>query len=372
MTDPTNTGSDTADADKVGGVTGRRRKGRPRGIGTARCDRCERGAGRLRTRWPEGGICGTCFHEAVRTFGRCAQCDRDGMLPGRDGSRLLCRGCAGITTDLDCRRCGAEAEHYRRGICARCALREDLIAVLTPTTPAPRGAEQLLEALCSADRPESILTWKRHPQVASLLRSIGTRTVVISHEAFDDLGDGRVTEHLRELLVHHGALPHRDRDLARFQRWLDDRLDTTEPPWARRALEQYATWHHLREMNSRLDRGQALHSRVHYAKQEITEVGRSMASLHEHNLTLSTGTQQHLDRWLAEGPQHARASARSCVGRAATGSHPTSKSHAGLRSLSPHSPRSPGSISSPVAFATNPTHSPTASPQCCCCSTPSP
>ncbi|MCE0765944.1 hypothetical protein LWC35_23990 [Pseudonocardia kujensis] len=224
------------------------------------------------------------------------------MLPGRDDSQLLCRSCAGITTDLDCHRCGAEAEHYRRRICARCALREDLTTVLVPTTPALPAAEQLLHALCAAQRPESILTWKRRPQVAALLAAIGAGTVAVSHDALDALASGPVVEHLRDLLVHHGALPHRDRDLARFRRWLDDRLAAAEPSWAARAIEQYATWHHLRAMNTQLRRGEPLRGKVHYAKQEITEIGRFMTWLQQQDLTLNTCTQQHLDRWLADGP----------------------------------------------------------------------
>lgn len=222
------------------------------------------------------------------------------MLPGRDDTRALCRRCAGITTDLDCHRCGAEAEHYRDKACARCALRDDLTAVLTPTSPP--AAAQLLHALCEADRAESILTWKRHPKVATLLTSIGAGTLAVSHEALDELTGGPVVEHLRDLLVHHDVLPHRDRDLARFQNWLRVRLEDTDPAWARRALEQYATWHHLREMNAQLQRGHPLHGRVHHAKQEITEAGKFLAALHRHDLTLATCTQQRLDLWLAEGP----------------------------------------------------------------------
>lgn len=224
------------------------------------------------------------------------------MLPGRGNARTLCRHCAGITTDLDCHRCGAEAEHYRDLDCARCALRDDLTTVLTPTSSPPPAATQLLHALCAADRPESILTWKRHPQVTTLLTSIGAGTVAVSHEALDGLAASPVVEHLRDLLVHHDLLPHRDRDLARFRHWLQTRLDDTDPAWARRALEQYATWHHLREMNAQLERGQPLRGRVHHAKQEITEAGKFMAGLHQHELTLASCTQHHLDVWLAEGP----------------------------------------------------------------------
>src|SRR5690348_1812200 len=109
----------------------RRPRGRPRTSGKFTCDRCLRPTGKIRVHWPDGAICGICFHEATRTFGPCDRCRAERMLPGRSGSEHLCRTCAGITTDLDCTRCGTEAERYRRGIWARCALRDDLTKLLS-------------------------------------------------------------------------------------------------------------------------------------------------------------------------------------------------------------------------------------------------
>ena len=65
------------------------RRGRPRTTGSAHCDRCGRSAGKLRSRWPEGGICGTCFHAAVRTTGTCPNCGHHGMLPGLNGDQPI-------------------------------------------------------------------------------------------------------------------------------------------------------------------------------------------------------------------------------------------------------------------------------------------
>ena len=211
----------------------------------------------MRTRWPEGGICGTCFHTAVRTTGTCPNCEHHGMLPGLNNDQPICRRCAGIPTDLDCHRCGTEAEHYRRGgICARCALRDDLTVLLAPAgTPHPTLA-RLLEVLVGVDRPESVHTWKRRPAVRALLAGLGDGSLDLTHEAFDAVDDGATVGHLRDLLVHHGLLPHRDRDLARFETWLQTRLDATEPAWARRILERYGRWHHLPAIRRHLARGE--------------------------------------------------------------------------------------------------------------------
>jgi hypothetical protein len=130
------------------------------------------------------------------------------MLPGRAGDDQLCRACAEITTDLDC--------HRRGGLCARCALRDDLTALLAPSpTDVVPVAASLINVLCSTERPESIHTWKRRIQVQELLVGIGDGSLPATHEAFDEAGSGKDVEHLRDLLIHHGLLLEpRDRDLA--------------------------------------------------------------------------------------------------------------------------------------------------------------
>ena len=301
-------------------IASRRPRGRPRTTGEHTCDRCRRSAGKLRTHWPDGRICGICFHEAVRTFGACDRCHADRMLPGRSGDQRLCRGCAAITTDLDCHRCGAEAEHYRRGICARCALRDDLTELLTPDGRSGSALPALIAVLCAAGRPESIHTWKRHPSVHQLLSGLGRGDLTLTHESFDHAPPGRAIEHLRELLVHHNLLPDRDPDLARFEAWLRARLNATEPLAVRQPLEQFATWHHLRKIRAKITQGQQVRGSVHYAKQEITETGRLLSWLHEQPTTLATCTQGQIDQWLSDGPS-TRTAARTFINWARRNRH---------------------------------------------------
>ncbi len=209
------------------------RRGRPRTAGRFTCDRCGRSCGKIRIRWPDGRICGICFHEATRTFGRCDRCGQDRLLPGRDGSQQLCRSCAGIITDLDCHRCGAEGEHHRLGLCTRCTLRDDLNLLLQPgdRSASPQLA-RLVDVLASVDRPESIHTWKRNPRVQQLLRALGDGSLTLDHESFDTAPPGLAREHIRQLLVLRGLLPHRDADLARFEAWLARRLSRRLAPCA--------------------------------------------------------------------------------------------------------------------------------------------
>lgn len=61
---------------------------------------------------------------------------------------------------------------YRDGQCARCALREDLTALLVDGAADPVTMSTLAEILCSVDRPESFLTWKRSAKVQAVLTAL--------------------------------------------------------------------------------------------------------------------------------------------------------------------------------------------------------
>lgn len=278
-------------------------RGRPRTIGDQTCDRCGRATAKIRVTWPDGRICGICFHQATRTTGTCDGCNEHQVLPGREGTRRLCTTCAGITTPLTCTRCGAEGERYRQGICARCALRDDLTMLLQPSgQPAVAGTQTLINTLCSAARPESIHTWKRNPRVQQLLTDIGCCRTSLDHAGLDAAPGGKEREHLRQLLVHAGALPARDPDLALFQAWLTNRLDSTEPISVRLPLERFATWHLLPQIQRRIHDGHDAHGATHAAKQQITEVGRFLSWLDGRQQTIGDCTQADLDEWLTAGP----------------------------------------------------------------------
>lgn len=282
-------------------VTSRRPRGRPTTSGRFTCGRCKRSTSKIRTSWPDGRICNSCFYTATRTFGDCHRCGQHRLLPGRDGDAMLCRSCAGITSDLDCHRCGTEGEPYRRGLCARCSLRDDLTELLLPRDQASQpDLVAFVDVLVGVDRPESIHTWKRNPQVVALLRGLGEGSITLEHASFDAAPAGISREHIRALLVHHQLLPDRDPHLTRFEHWLQQKLACIPDQAVRHPLEQFCTWHHLRRM--RRKSGQDLHASVHSSKQEITETSKFLLWLAEHDRTIGTCRQTDLDQWLAEGP----------------------------------------------------------------------
>lgn len=281
-------------------------RGRPRTTGTATCARCGRTAGRTRATWPEGKICGPCFTTATRTHGTCPDCGQHRLLPGPPDSSggPRCAPCAGILHDFHCTRCNAEGEFYRRGICARCALREDLNEQLLTESSDPETASRIVDVLCKADRPESIITWKRSPKVQALLRSLSSGETPLTHEGFDAASESanREANHLRALFIHHRLLPYQDPYLARFETWIDDKLRDLSDEVAK-PVAQFATWHHLRRIRSITTPEKSAQAPVHSAKQEITETIKFLVWLWEtHQRTASNCTQQDIETWLATGP----------------------------------------------------------------------
>lgn len=225
------------------------------------------------------------------------------MLPGRDDDgRAICRGCAGITTNLECAVCGQEAERFRAGACARCTVRNDLTVVLRPG--ADLRLRRLVDVFSAVDRPESIYTYMRGKKAHELLSAIGSRELPLTHDAFDQLGTNVAAGHLRALLMHHRMLPERGNDYVhRFEQWIAVRLAELPDDGTRALIERFATWHHLKRV-----RGRALSDRVnmetvtHAAKQEITEAGKFLLWLREnHGIGTAMLRQAHIDEYLAEG-----------------------------------------------------------------------
>ena len=280
-------------------------KGRPRSGGAHHCDRCQRMVAKIRVHWPDGSICGACFTDAVHTHGDCPDCNQHRMLPGRNAANQpICRDCAAITTALTCTRCGEEAERFRGGSCIRCILRDDLAALLRPTTPPDLRLKRLIEILATVERPESIYTWMRGQQAHELLTRLGTRDLELTHDAFDALPPTRAVTHLREILTHHRILPERNGDIATLERWIEERLSSlADMPQIRDPLGRFARWHHLGRLRQRSGSGIDLNYAIRSAKQEITESGRFLKWLYDtHQLTASGIRQAHVDEWLSEGP----------------------------------------------------------------------
>lgn len=110
--------------------------------------------------------------------------------------------------------------------CWRCQL-ADMISTLLqgPDGLIPEPLQPLAQALIEMPRPNSGCAWLRqNPAAQDLLRQLTQAGTRLSHTDLDQLGGTRTVEYLRGLLVEHGALPPRDRHIARFECWLDTKL----------------------------------------------------------------------------------------------------------------------------------------------------
>lgn len=262
-------------------------------------------AAKIRVTWPDGAICGICFTTALRTRGSCPGCGEERLLPGKatDGTDI-CRDCAGITTNMTCEGCGTETERFRAGNCIRCVLRADLEGMLHPHAPPDLSLKRLIGVLAGTGRPESVYTWMRGANTNELLTGLGTRSIALTHESFDALPASRSVEYLREMLIHHGMLPDRDRQLAAFEQWLVTRIqDLAETPNIQAPIERFARWHHLKRLRQMASPGKSLNTAVRSAKQEITETGKFLKWLYaEYGLAMQGLRQAHLNQYLGEGP----------------------------------------------------------------------
>ncbi|WP_330218379.1 recombinase XerD [Mycolicibacterium obuense] len=168
----------------------------------------------------------------------------------------------------------------------------------------PAGFPQLIDALCAADRAESIITWKRSDKVQGLLRSLGDGTTPVTHDGLDQYEpSGRHVDHLRAILQHHDVIPARDKYLAYFERWIEDKLQPVSDPEIAKPIRQFATWHHLRRINDFALSGVSTRGPVHASKQDITEALKFLEWLRaEHGRTIANCTQLDVDLWVTTGP----------------------------------------------------------------------
>lgn len=253
-------------------------------------------------------MCEHCVYTARNTIGTCAICSHEGVLPGFDDElRPICRSCSGITLNVDCLRCGYEGWLPVGGLCSRCLLGDRIDDLLRGSDgKAPLPMQPLVAAIKAMEHPNSGVTWLRNPAVSGLLRRLGTGEVALSHGALDALPASKTVQHIRGLLVEHGALPHRDEYLAMYERWLHTKLAAVDDPHQRQLVETFATWHHVRNLRSQAQRGAVTANAFLQAKQSTTLAIEFLAWLQGRRCTIATWTQHDIDAWFGSGPSTRR------------------------------------------------------------------
>ena len=122
----------------------------------------------------------------------------------------------------------------------------------------------------------------------------------ISHKDLDRYPHSRVSNYLRQALVHAGALPRRDEHIEQVEAWLDEFL--REQPLAHsQLLRPFANWVVLRRARQRSRRRPTTEATASWARQRIRTAADLLRYLDDHSLELRSLDQRRLDEWLAAG-----------------------------------------------------------------------
>jgi hypothetical protein len=249
--------------------------------------------------WPEGRICSGCFAKACETYGICAGCHVDRLLPGigPDGQRW-CTDCAGGLGDFTCTSCGGEGWHHYKGICGRCVLADRLRVALDDGSGRVRSELMpFFDRIVSMSRPRVGILWLTKPHVPPILGAIGRGEVPLTHDGLSTLSPLKSVVHVRDLLIASGVLPPIDRHLLLFEQWLTPWLEEIEHPEHRKILDQHATWQVLRQLRVTAAEGPIGHYRAQSARHRLRIAAAFLDYLRSYETDLAGCGQGDLDRW---------------------------------------------------------------------------
>jgi hypothetical protein len=268
---------------------------------TSFCARC--GLGRPpAAHWPEGPVCDTCYTSALRRRGACAACGQERRLIAPPGpGAIMCADCAGLPLTHLCALCGAEDKLFEKGRCARCSLRGRASDLMAGAEAVP-GLTVVAEAIAAARNPYSALNWLRTGGGAVILAEVAAGRTALTHQALDVHPNRRAADYLRHMLVAGGALPARDEALARVELWSREVPGAIGEPADRRLVQAYLTWRVLRRLRHRSETSPGRRTVTNDARHRVIAVVTFLAWLRQHDLTLASCGQGHVETWLATGP----------------------------------------------------------------------
>ncbi|MER6379890.1 site-specific integrase [Streptomyces sp. NPDC001127] len=283
---------------------------------------------RVQNRTAEGPLCPTCCplpilvcsicgrtapstHSRLTGLPRCGGCDRRqahctscGRLRGIHSGTAdapICGPCTAPDAELwrPCPTCG-EAERLRSsGPCPRCTLKQRLHELLANSSGSiPPKLQALHDALASTERAATGLRWLSGGIVSTVLSDLGSGRRPLTHEALDELPDGKVVEHIRSVLVATGALPKRDEQMVRLERNVKDLVASHATTEGRKILHRYATWHLLRRLRRRSRGKETTYYQLQVARQHLRAAVYLLNWLEGQNLTLAACRQTDLERWM--------------------------------------------------------------------------
>jgi hypothetical protein len=111
----------------------------------------------------------------------------------------------------------------------------------------------------ATSRPSTVESWLNRSTTPTILRELRTRDE-LTHETLDALPPGKPVEHLRSVLVAAGALPHRDEQMSRLERWITQGIAERPDPVQQQLLRSYGIRHLLRRLRRRVEGTETTHN----------------------------------------------------------------------------------------------------------------
>ena len=265
------------------------------------CAMCERTVA-IQTTLPLGPVCGPCYRQLRRSPAPCASCQQIRPLVGViDGGGSVCGPCSGDGRNWICDGCGQVDLLIGGTHCLACTTKArvgELLAgpdgqILTQL----EGVATLLLQDNTPERTQEILNGSQWIQLLGDLVAIGNP---ITHQVLDELPQDNRVGHLRNILVHAGALDAQAEGLESLGPWLKSFLARLSPKTAQ-LLRPYASWSVLPRTRHRGTRLGITASAPRYARARIETAAQFLTWLEDNDRSLAHATQHDVNTWIGLG-----------------------------------------------------------------------
>lgn len=231
----------------------------------------------------------------------CAGCGETARLRGGTLAEPLCSTCTRPDADFwrSCPTCG-QPGRIHAGRCNQCTVTRRLHELLaTDDGRIPEHLQVFYQTVIATSRPSTVESWLNRSTTPEILRELRTHAD-LTHETLDALPPGKPLEHLRSVLVAAGALPHRDEQMSRLERWITQAVAERPDDAQQQLLRSYGIWHLLRRLRHRVEGTETTHNQLATARQHLRGAIVFLDWLASHDLTLATCGQSDLDHWLTD------------------------------------------------------------------------
>jgi hypothetical protein len=234
------------------------------------------------------------------TIDTCTHCLRRRPIRAHTEKGGLCQTCYkwDSTSHRACRGCGTEERLHHHGLCRACAWPDVLRKSLTPDSGTMRPELEPIVAALAATDPRTGLNLIARASKRKMLTALAEATGPVTHALLDTLTPSADAEHLRTVLIDHGALPTRDELLISAERSIARRILRVKNPEDRKVLRSFATWHRLRHLRANAERRPLTQDQVTYACNALTASAHLLNWLHARDKSLATCTQDDIDDWV--------------------------------------------------------------------------